>query len=176
MTHCITKSVWKYILEKNSLYFFSILPPWSLWHKTEFNMHQYTLMGETFLWVKFIPFLLKRFPIGLFIILFAEDYLFLIIRLPPELLPVLGPLKRWRDALHLTWPCFVALGRVLIWVVSPFGLRSFVNWVFSFQSRAQCFSEGEIMQHSSTLGLPYSVYAWFQYCKRHMSPGALLFE
>ena len=34
--------------------------------------------------------------------------------------------------LHMTRPCYVALGRVLIWVVSRIGLRSFVNWVSSF--------------------------------------------
>ena len=32
--------------------------------------------------------------------------------------------------LHLTRPCCVVLGQVLIWVVSPDWLRSFVNWVF----------------------------------------------
>ena len=46
--------------------------------------------------------------------------------------------------LHLTRPCCVALGQVLIWVVSPNWLRSFVNWVSSFPSRVQCFSQGEI--------------------------------
>ena len=34
---------------------------------------------------------------------------------PPGLLPVLGLLERYR-LLHLTRPCLVALGRVLIWV------------------------------------------------------------
>ena len=66
--------------------------------------------------------------------------IFFCFRPPPELLPVLGPLENtWH--LHLTRPCYVALGRVLIWVVSRIGLRSFVNWVSSFPSRAQCFSE-----------------------------------
>ena len=37
------------------------------------------------------------------------------IRPSPGLLPVLGPLERYR-LLHLTRPCLVALGRVLIWV------------------------------------------------------------
>ena len=36
-------------------------------------------------------------------------------RPPPGLLPVLGPLERYR-LLHLTRPCLLALGRVLIWV------------------------------------------------------------
>ena len=58
---------------------------------------------------------------------------FIIIRLPPELLPVESAgTGMWH--LHLTRPCFVALGRVLIWVVSQIGLRSFVNWVSSFPS------------------------------------------
>ena len=46
--------------------------------------------------------------------------------------------------LHLTRPCCVALGRVLIWVVSPDWFEELVNWVSSFPSRVQCFSEGEI--------------------------------
>ena len=36
--------------------------------------------------------------------------------------------------LHLTGPCYIALGWVLIWVESWIGLRSFVNWVSSFPS------------------------------------------
>ena len=45
---------------------------------------------------------------------------------PSEMLPVLGPMERWWR-LHLMRPCCVALGLVLIWVVSPDWLRSFIT-------------------------------------------------
>ena len=89
-------------------------------------------------------------------------YLLLIIRPPPELLPKSWSkyttflcYDRWNGdvmPLHLLRPCYVALGQVLI------GLRNFVNWVSSFPSRAQCFSEGEIKRdyyYSGTINRPY---------------------
>ena len=49
-----------------------------------------------------------------FFFVFIFFFLF-IIRPPPGLFPVLGPLERYR-LLHLTQPCLVAPGPVLIWV------------------------------------------------------------
>ena len=54
----------------------------------------------------------------------------------------------WR--LHLTRHC--TLGQVQFWVEHGIGLRSFVNWVSSFPSRAQCFSkasEGGCVEYPS---------------------------
>ena len=49
---------------------------------------------------------------------FGDYFLFRIY--PPGLLPVLGPLERYMTP-HFTRPCYVALGRVLIWVIRQIG-------------------------------------------------------
>ena len=49
-------------------------------------------------------------------LLYIVIFNFFPIRPPPGLLPVLGPLERYRRRLHLTRPCLVALGQILIWV------------------------------------------------------------
>ena len=67
---------------------------------------------------------------------------FLSIRSPPGLLPVLGLLERYMtptlDTAHLcSSRAGSDLGRTSDW------LRSFVNWVSSFPSRASMFLQGE---------------------------------
>ena len=72
---------------------------------------------------------------------FAPKVFFFTILPLPELLPVLRPLERYMmPTLDAALLCSSRVGSDLGLTSDRF-LRSFVNWVSSFPSRAQCFSE-----------------------------------
>ena len=59
--------------------------------------------------------------------------------------------------------CCVTLGRVLTWVVNPDWFVEIVNCVFKPPQPhlSYVIAIFELLQYSSTLGVPESAYAWF---------------
>ena len=78
--------------------------------KNLFNLIKTPFKSSSLIWIKFFIFLFSTRP-------------------SPGLLPVLGPLKCFRR-LHLTQPCFAALGLVLIWVERQV-VRYFYLWMIN---------------------------------------------
>ena len=81
------------------------------------------------------------------VVLFFYFFIF-----PPssELLPVLGPLER-----YMMRPCYIALGRVLIWVKRWIGLRSFVKYldgILIHRSRVTLLLKQTLYHQATTAG------------------------
>ena len=92
--------------------------------------------------IKIIRFWKLKWKWGTFSLLKHYYYYYFIFFYPPSygIASCVGTAGMVTWGLYLTRPCCVALGWVLILVVSPDWLRSFVNWVFSFPRRVLCLA------------------------------------
>ena len=64
-----------------------------------------------------------------------EDWYVLFFNLPSGIVNCVGTVEMVMCHLHLTRPCCVTLGWVLIRFLNPDWLRSFVNWVSSYNKQ-----------------------------------------